>query len=169
MSLTEKQRRKQNNRYRTETPRKVFRDGFSTVLTHGELPEETRIELIEALWDRIPESQTETPVDPWASPTTPSSDEGNGLARVFVKHYDHIALHVSEQLWRQQPIGVLLRPINDEVRKAGEAIVTRTTPRSPDVEADVMPASHYKLQIEPMPLWLEKWVSDDQNEGYSTV
>lgn len=164
-TLTDEQAKKMNDRYRDQQPRDVFRVAFTEAVTTGEVSDGYREEMVDALYDPFPDRMKDTPVDPF-EPTLPTQDEGNGLARAVVKNPREISLHVSKRLWEMQPIGVLLRPINDEVRKAGEAVISDVCPRSEDVESGVMPAYHYKLTVEPTPLWVAKWVG---HGGYAPV
>ena len=164
--LSQTQVRRQNERYREgHTPSELHQEAFRRVLRGEKIDEDTRTELVNRLYRPWPDRMKETPVDPF-EPVTPTDDVGNGLAKAVVRKEYSIRLHISEKLWRQQPIGVLLGQLNDAVRKRGEALITDTTPRSAEVESGVMPAEHMKLTIEPLPLWFEKWVGAS---GYAPI
>jgi len=166
MSLSNDQLRRQNDRYRSHAePSDKHKAAFREVVTTGSLDETTHSDLCKRLYESFGSDKKDHPVDPW-EPTLPTQDEGNGLGKAVSRHYDGIHLHISEKLYHQQPIGVLLRPINDAVRKAGEALITDVCPRSETVESEIMPAKHYKLTIEPTPVWLAKWIGEN---GYETV
>jgi hypothetical protein len=122
--------------------------------------DEQRDAMIDRLYEPFGDNRKETPVDPFES-TSVVADTANGLGKAVVRHKYHVSLHISDRLYSQQPIGVLLGPINDAVRKKGEAMITDTTPRSAEVEEHIMPAEHMKLKIEPLPLWFDKFVGED--------
>ena len=166
-NLTADQTREMNNNYRDEEPAEVFINAFQNAIKGKPISDEQREKMITHLFDQFSDSCKEKPKDPF-EPTL-STDEpgsGNGLAKVVTRDKYYIKLHISDKLYTQQPIGVLLRPIDNNVRKKGEAIVTRTTPRSEDVETNIMPAYHWNLKIEPLPLYLEKWIGQS---GYPTT
>ena len=158
--FTPEQRREMNDKYRDKEPSPLHTAGYKTVITGGEIPEDDIEKMVERLYEPFPDRKKDVPVDPF-EPTLPTNETGNGLATAVVKNDRSISVHISKELYGQQPIGVLLRPINDAVRKKGEALITDVVPRSEDVEDNVMPARHVKLTIEPMPVWLAKWVGDN--------
>lgn len=163
-NLTEEQIRNQNDRYRGEEPSDLHKEAMATVLRGNELSDEMVEKLVDRLYEPFSDDTKDLPVDPFEPTLT--REEGNGLGSAVVRNRYSVDLHISEKLYSQQPIGVLLRPINDNVRKKGEAVITDTTPRSDDVVPEIMPARHFKLRIEPMPLWMEKWVGED---GYAPM
>ena len=146
-----------NDAYRDEEPSQLHQNTFKMVLETGSIPEHHRERMVDQLYE--PFEPQELPVDPW-EPTLPTDDEGNGLGRAVTRDDYGITIHVSEKLYHQQPIGVLLRPINDAVRKKGEALVTRTDVYGEGVQPDVMDAKHYSLRVEPLPCWLAKWIGE---------
>jgi len=158
--MNAQQIRRTNDMYRDEQPSAIHIAAYKQALRGETIPVEARTEMIDRLYESFPESDKDHPVDPW-EPILPTDDEGNGLGRAVTRDEYHINVHISDKLYHQQPLGVLLRPINDAVRKAGEALVTDVTPRAEDVESGIMPAYHYKLRVEPLPLWLEKWIGEN--------
>lgn len=149
-----------NDSYRDQEPSDLHKTAFADVIVGDGLDEDDVAEMYDMLYEPFPDRMKDHPVDPW-EPALPFDDKGNGLARAVSRNEFGVFLHISEKLWRHQPIGVLLRPIGDEVGKAGEALITDVTPRSTDVEDHIMPAEHIKLKLEPLPVWLSKWVGDD--------
>lgn len=163
--MNRSQSERQNQQYRSNSePSALHQAAFEDALQTGDVAEEAAQEMVDRLYDPWPGGNKETPRDPTES-TLPNAD-GNGLSKAVVRHDHSIAVHISEKLYQQQPIGVLLRPVNEAVRQAGEALITDVTPRSVDVEADVMPATHYKLTITPTPIWLTWWVGEN---GYPLI
>lgn len=162
--LTATQRRAMNEQYRDgHEPSELHQRAFRQVLRGEGISEEDRKAMIDRLYEPFKDRHKDLPVDPWEA-SLPTKEQGNGLATAVVRNEYSINLHISEELYRQQPIGVLLRPINDDVRKKGEALITDTCPRTAEVEDHVMPAEHFKLTIEPLPLWFEKFAGQS---GYT--
>jgi hypothetical protein len=157
--FTDEQMRKQNNQYRDKKPSSLHTAAYRAVLNGETVPERELTEMVDRLYEPFPDHTKNHPVDPFE--TVLEEDTGNGLGKAVTCHERCIEIHISSKLFRQQPIGVLLRPINDAVRKKGEATITSIEPRSDSVEADIMPAEHVKLTIEPLPIWLNKWVGDN--------
>jgi len=168
-----------NDAYRSEEPSPKHQYAFKMVIETGSIPDSTCENLVSELYDPFEDRHKNTPVDPW-EPALPTQDTGNGLGRAVTRDgvgsngtdgnggsaeratADHgITIHVSEKLYHQQPIGVLLRPINDAVRKRGEALVTRTRVYAEGVQPEVMNAKHYSLRVEPLPCWLAKWIGEN--------
>jgi hypothetical protein len=159
-------RKEMNRVYRAEeSPSDLHKTAFQEVITTGSLSERTEAELVAQLYGAFDSRYTNTPVDPW-EPTLATDDTGNGLAKAVTQHRDGIRVHISKRLFHRQPIGVLLRPITDNIFQAGEALITKITPRSDTVEADVMPANHYAITVVPTPIWLTRWICEN---GYNTV
>lgn len=158
------QTRRMNDAYRDEEPSDTHVTAFLMALSNGTVPENARKDMVDTLYEPFSDDLKDTPVDPW-EPTLPTKDEGNGLAKAVTRDGYGITIHVSEKLYHQQPIGVLLRPINDAVRKRGEALVTRTDVYAEGIQPEVMDAKHYSLRVEPLPCWLTKWIGSD---GYPT-
>jgi hypothetical protein len=152
------QTKRRNDKYRDEEPSRIHQYAYKMAIETGSVPEDTREELVGKLYE--PFAPQELPVDPW-EPTLPTDDEGNGLGIAVIRDDYGIDIRVSEKLYHQQPIGVLLRPIDDAVRKRGEALITDVCPRSADVTPEVMPAKHYSLRVEPLPCWLAKWIGSN--------
>lgn len=166
-NLTPDQMRNMNDLYRDEEPAEVFVNAFQDVIKGKSVSSEQREEMITHLFDQFSDKTKEKPKEPF-EPTLSRQDPGtgNGLAKVVTKDTYYIKLHISDKLYKQQPVGVLLRPIDDNVKKKGEAIITSTSPRSEDVATQIMPAYHWTLKIEPLPLHFEKWIGED---GYPTA
>lgn len=160
--------RQMNDHYRRAVePSFLHQTAFEQALQEGEVSEGMVEQMVDRLYEPFPDRMKDLPVDPF-EPTVVDSihgEEGNGLGMAVVRNPWDITVHVSERLYHQQPIGVLLRPITDEVFRAGEALITDVCPRSAEVEADVMPARHYCLKIEPLPAWLSKFIGEG---GYPT-
>ncbi len=151
-----------NDRYRDKEPSRIHQYAYKMAIETGSIPENTREEMIAELYE--PFAPQELPVDPW-EPTLSTQDEGNGLGIAVTRDDYGITVHISDKLYHQHPDGVLLFPIDDAIRKRGEAVVTDVYPRSEDVEANIMPAYHYNLRVEPLPCWLAKWIGSG---GYET-
>lgn len=157
--------RRRQEPYRAERPSELHRVAMQQVLTEGGVAEDAIEEMVDRLYDPQPDRRTDLPVDPF-EPTLPTQDEGNGLGSAVTRNEFGITLHISEKLFHQQPIGVLLRPITNAVSQRGEAMITDVYPRSEDVEPGIMPCYHYNIEIEPTPVWLAKWFG---HRGYETI
>lgn len=158
--MTDEQIRRANEKYRSEEPSPLHTQAYRTVLRGGDIPEDEIQKMVDRLYEPFSDRLKNHPVDPFET-KLPTKETGNGLGKAVSKNTRSINLHISQNLFQQQPIGVLLRPINDAVRKRREALITRFSPRSDTVEEDVMPAEHVKLEIEPFPVWLAKWVGEN--------
>ena len=156
MTLTEHQIRQTNKSYRSEEPSELHKETFMQALRGENITDDQRTELINRLYRKFSASKKELGKEP----------ASNGLMKNVQRKEYSIQLNISEKLFHQQPIGVLLRPINDEVRKRGEAIITSIDPYSEDVEPNVMPHYHYKITITPMPLFIEMWMGEN---GYPYI
>lgn len=157
--------RRRQEPYRSEMPSELHRVAMRQVLTEGGVAEDAIGEMVDRLYEPQQERRKDLPVEPF-EPTLSTQEEGNGLGLAVTRNEFGIKLHISKKLFHQQPIGVLLRPIQNEVLQRGEALITDVTPRSGNVEPDVMPCYHYNIDIEPTPVWLSKWFG---HRGYETI
>lgn len=154
--LTDEQLREMNDSYRDREPREPFIEAFEQAIRLGGVDGDLREQMVDSLYLAFPERKRELGGEP----------ADNGLMKNVERREFELRVNVSEKLYKQQPIGVLLRPIDDRVRRAGEAVVYRIDVFAEDVRPNVMPHYHYSLRVQPTPLWLAKWVGED---GYPTL
>lgn len=140
-----------NRAYRArDAPSDLAQTALQTVLLQGDLPPEMRDALVDELWDCVPESKR-GPYD-----TTIE----NGLASAFTREEDSVHVYISENLFSQQPLGVILGDLHDHVQKRGSAIITDVVPRSATVN-DIMDHHHIAITITPLAVWLNRYVGTE--------
>lgn len=106
---------------------------------------EQRAALVDELVAAIPDSQL------LENRETPTTD------RVVVERLeDGVMLRIPTRLWREQPLGVLCRPVHHRVNGEGSAIFANVYPFSATVHEETMPTAHVGLRIVPTALWLER-------------
>jgi len=153
----QRQTRRANERYREgATPSETHRKAYRQAVTTGDVDED----LVADMVDRLYEPWSEDRKQPIRRATE------NDRALVVERHEYGVYVRVSERLYKEQPDGVLLRPVNDAVTRRGEAFVEDVTPRSETVADYIMPVYHFRFDVRPVPLWVSKWVGTG---GYDTL
>lgn len=141
-----------NKSYRADKlPSEQTADAFQAVTATGEIDDATKTELIDELYDAAAEDTV----------TEPPSESA-----LLERTRDGVRLRVSVSLWRQQPLGVICKPLQHRVNGEGSAVLDDVVPRSADVAAGVFPAEHVALEVVPLPVWLSRFVGYD---GYPTM
>ncbi|WP_302083178.1 hypothetical protein [Salinibaculum rarum] len=140
-----------NRAYRAEDkPSLNAQRAIQHALENGELSDDVRKDLVDELWAAIPEKKR--------GPYTGNPE--NGLASAFSRSEDSVTAHVSDLLFNQQPLGVILGDLHDHIRKRGTAIITNVEPRSEDVN-EMMDMHHIAITIQPLPVWLARYTNSD--------
>lgn len=147
-----------NQAYRNqEAPSDLAQDALAEVVQTGGLDDDTHEALVDELWDAVPESKR-------------GSYDGsteNGLAIAFTRDDDAVTAHISDRLFNQQPLGVLLKALHDHLRRRGDAIIADVYPRSGTVEPEVMETHHLNIELMPLPVWLDRYIGTEN--GYDPI
>lgn len=147
-----------NKAYRNEeAPSELAQDALAEVVQTGALDDETRDALVDELWEAVPADKR-------------GSYDGsteNGLAIAFTRSDEYVTAHISDRLFNQQPLGVLLRAVHDHLRKRGDAVIADVYPRSGTVEPEIMETHHLNIDVMPLPVWLDRYIGTEN--GYEPI
>lgn len=155
MTVSEQVRKQANRAWRKDfEPSEESQAALQEVIETGSLSNEAREAVIDELVEAIPERQRDL-----------NRDAGeNGLFSAVRVVNDGIELRISKRLFKQQPLGVICRPVHHRVNGEGSAVITDVCPRSADVDSEIMAVEHISLHIVPMPVWLNRYIGTEN--GY---
>lgn len=152
MTVSEKAQKQANRAWRKSfEPSEVSQAALQEVIETGSLSDEAREAVIDELAEAVPERQRDLDRYPGE----------NGLFSVVKVVNDGIELRISKRLWKQQPLGVICRPVHHRVNGEGSAVIKDVCPRSADVNPEIMALEHISIHVVPMPVWLNRYIGTE--------